>query len=903
MFFYHFGIAQLHIAKDNINCLYGLKDESRSWVVQPKYIYINECSGSFVVFDGLNHGVVSKNGKLIIPIQHESIFCEFNYFLGYNKSKIKIYDKTGKALSKQVYDEVKRYGFSGDWLWCYKIFSDSILTSLLNLKSGFLFKDINGFVHEWADSTYTIIQTYRDRYSKCGVLDTNGICVIPKKYNEIEVKKKYFLAKKQDTVVFLNHKNELIFEPFATIKRAYKNRAELYLLTKHDSASGIIDDKLKVIIPFNKYDKINFIRDGKYWYGMDYLKNNNIVFIVTKNNKTGIVDSLGNEIIPLLYDELKPIYANDSCIKYVYKQNDKYGILNETGTIALNAEYDLPIIDSRYNSDKNRVFYLVNKKEAYFVNDSCELSKLNFLFENKFGSIYSNKYRIAYIKQNTQTNKYILFWNSDTLKVARDNNWIKNRFIKISSKTKTGNWILNVYDNQGKEIFADRLQQFDTWKRQFDDEYFVATRSHHQGVYSVKTGNFIIDTLYSKIISPFWHENKNLYLGKLSAEKGYHAFDTLGKKYIPDILDTIIVNQTCDYNFLVAYTFGKMGVIGSNQKWLIQPNYRYIRPLTENYFLIITPNKKVGVVDIHNKLIIDTVYTDFLPVFSNFSCELFEANDAINGFTADKKEQWWLFKNKEKRILFSNNNETVSDNNSKIIDSLLFKFAFNGGDFFRMNGVWHYDLIKADGSHNIAEGAFTIIRYNDKDLLLNKPYIKELYHILEQSYLSQIKIFKNHYTSYNNPMLGFTTDNHTILDSIYNKSLYDFGNNFVSLNSNSYNLRKDSSFYEPTYNSFSFENYIFKNSSLNKISLLDIFGNSNNLLKELLWAITKQEGLMLYCSSTEGYLENLRGRFSLSDKGISLYLDDEHASVNALLISKDRLMANEYAKWIVPYLN
>lgn len=913
IFYCHAIFAQLHIAKDNINCLYGLKNENNKWLLKPTYTYIEEAyhnSSVFQVFDGQYRGIISaEDGKVIIPCCQDRFDINSHYFLGYKNEKIMVYNRNGKPLSEQIYDDIKPYEFSHDYLWCYKNYPDSVLTSLMQVDVGFLFHDVNGYVHEWMDSTYTIVQKYKDLSNHyIGVIDSLGKTIIPQNYNSIEIKKGYFIATNDTATFFLNDKNILIYPPFLSIEKAFKSKSYLYLLSNKDSSSAIIDDKLNIIIPFNKYDKIKFLRNGKYWYqnGDSEIKNLASLFYVTKNNKVGVIDSAGNEIIQISYEYLKPIIINDTSVKFAFKENNKFGIINEKGEIILNANYNLPIIDSRYIDDKDQVKYLVNDKEVYFIDYyTCNLSKLDYLFENKFGSVFYGHNRVVLIKNSPLINKPILFYNSDSIYVDLDNYSKKNRYVRIHRKTKLGQFALHVYDLKGEEIFANRLQQFDSWRRQFGDEYFITTRSHHQGVFSVNTDKLIIDTLYSNITSPFWLENQNLCLGKLVAEKGYHAFDTLGTKFVPDILDTVIFKHTCDYNFLMATALGKMGVIGLNRKWFIEPMYNYITPLTENYFLIVNQNKKIGLIDIHNKLIVDTIYTDFLPVFNNFNCDFFATRDTLNGFTANKKEMWWLFKNDEKRNLINNKGKTIScnsstDNNSKLIDSLLFKFAFNGEDFYCMNGLCHYEGVKADGSHNIAEGAFKIIMgKSDKEFLLKQSYVKTLYTILNKSYTDQIKILNKK----NRPMLGFTTDENKTLNQIVSKQIFRFGKNFVSLSANSSLIKTDglNSWYD--YDAYSYENYTLKNKTLSKISLLDIFGDLNNLMKELLLTISNQEDLFLDCSTNQGLLEKVNGRFSLSNKGVSLYILNDHYDQQELLIPISRLKINTKSQWIVPYLN
>ena len=928
LFFYHFGIAQLRIAKDNINCLYGLKNENNKWVLKPTYAYIEEAyrnSSVFQVFDGQYRGIISaEDGKVIIPCCQDRFDIDSHYFIGYKNEKIMVYNRNGKPLSEQIYDEIKPYEFSQDYLWCYKNYPDSVLTSLMQVDVGFLFHDVNGYVHEWTDSTYTIVQKYKELSNQyIGVIDSLGKTIIPQNYNSIEIKKGYFIAKNDTETCFLNNKNSLIYSPFLSIEKAFKNKSYLYLLSNKDSSCAIIDDKLNIIIPFNKYDNIKFLRNGKYWYqnGNSEIKNLASLFFVTKNNKVGVVDSAGNEIIQINYEYLKPIIINDTCVKFTFKKNNKYGIINEKGEIILNANYYLPIIDSRYIDDKDQVKYLVNDKEVYFIDFyTCNLSKLDYLFENKFGSVFYGHNRLVLIKNSNLMNQPILFHNSDSISVDLESYSVKNRYIKIHHKTKSGQFALHVYDLKGNEIFTNKLKRFyrnefylpnihitEPSKPKFYSAILALTKSNRLGLFSYYSGKLLIDTLYSSIISSshlFYNSNKMNLICKKYFSSQYDIYDTLGAIIKSMNCDTIYQDQNLNYK--KAAINGKMGIINDNYDWLIGPQYKYIESLTKNLFLVVTRNKKIGIVDINNKLIIDTTYEDFLPVFNNYRSEFFTANDTINGFTANKKEIWWLLKNSNSQILVNDKGNSIRSSSSTdssyiIIQNMLLNFAFNGAYINCGDGFCDYSFIKPDGSHNIADGALKITMVKeDKNFLLKQQYVNQLFDILEQAYLDEIKILKN----YNNSALGFTTNNRKILKNVLHKEIYEFGKSHVSLYINYFTLTPDSSAYSNDfYSNYSYENYIVTDGKLNLVTLDSIFKNDVFFQTEIVEAIKKEEDLKLDCTNINNLYQKINGKFSLSNDGIYLMIEDENYNQRGLLIPKKRLKANKYAQWIIPYLN
>ncbi|MBC7695958.1 MAG: WG repeat-containing protein [Burkholderiales bacterium] len=919
LFYYHAIFAQLHIAKDNINCLYGLKNENNKWILKPTYTYIDEVyrnSSVFQVFDGQYRGIISaEDGKVIIPCCQDRFDISFHYFLGYKNEKIMVYNRDGKPLTQQIYDQITPYAYSKDYLWCYKNFPDSVLTSLMQVDVGFLFHDVNGLVREWRDSTYTIIQDNRDiSYMNLGIIDSVGKIILPKKYNEIEIKKGYFIAKQKDTVLFLNNKNELILEPFATIKIIQQlNNVEKFIVIKYDTSCSLINGKLQTIIPFKEYDKIDFVNSKTE------------LILVAKNRKYGIIDSHGKVIIPIIYNKVKPVnnqyyYANhyyyygDSSTVFLCELNGKYGLLNEQGKALLDFKYEL--ISKNYSGNYNdELNYLKYGNDIYFINHDCKMTKYTFLFNNEFGSFYNNNISVICLKKYTDGKERIITnYSKDGIFVSGD-----HFFISVYIPTGYNNYEINVYDYQGNSIYPNQLKAFyrngfylpntkinEFGPTKFYSAIYAVTKSKRLGLYSYYSGKLLVDTLYSSIISSsslFYNSNNINLICKKYFSNQYDIYDTLGTIVKTINCDTIYQDQNLNYKKVAIN--GKMGIINNNYDWLIKPQYKYIEFLTEHLFLVINHNKKVGIIDVNNKLIVDTAYTDFLPVFNNYHPNFFATNDTINGFTAAKKEQWWLLKNSNERILVNDKGKSIksyssSDSCFNIIQNMLLKFAFNGAYMPCSDGFCDYSFINSGGSHNIADGALKITMIKeDKDFLLKQTYINQLFDILEKAYSNEIKILKN----YSNPTLGFTTDSRKILKNVLHKEIYSFGKSYVSLYINDLSLSPDSGYYSNDYyNKYNYDNYIFVNGKLNIISFSEVFKNDDFFRTEIMEAIKKDEDLKLDCTDMSNIYQKINGRYALTKDGVNLFIEDENYDLRAILIPKHRLNANKGFNWLIPYL-
>lgn len=897
--------TQLHIAKDNINCLYGLKNKRNKWVLAPTYSYIDEVyhnNSIFEVFDGQFRGIISADdGKVIIPCCQDRFDVSFHYYLGYRNDKIMVYNRNGKPLTQQIYDQITPYAYSKDYLWCYKNFPDSLLTSLMQVDVGFLFHDVNGYIKEWEDSIYTIIQDNRDiSYMNLGVIDSVGKIILPKIFDNIEIYKNYFVAKKDNYTMFLNAKNELISGPFGRIERFHTTSHNYYFIVyKNDTTCALIDDQLNEVISNGNYSSINFIGFGEN------------SFHVVKNNKHGIIDSVGNVITPFIYDGLTTLGDSyNHSLKFIFKIGNKYGVLNKDGNIELNADYNLFELKTDY---RYSLYFLIKDKEVYYLDYNAHFEKLTYLFENKYGIFYQGINHSIFLKMHLNTGIDII----EAGQVSPNYRFeCFGNLFTLYNKKYTMNKV-QAYDLYGNEIFPNKLKAFyknDIYLPNIDatklnsPKYFSTiyahTKTNKVGLFSSKSGKMLIDTLYSSILPcyPYLNiENIDFMCRKYKLNQ-YDIYDTLGIKINSIDCDTLY--QVNSYNYLRAGLKGKMGIVNSSYNWVIKPKYLFIEPLTENYFLVINQNKKVGVIDINDKLIIDTAYTDFLPVFNNYRTDFFTVNDTVNGFTADKKESWWLFKNIDERVLVNNKGQAIkssirTDNNSKIIDSLLLQFAFNAEYISCDDGNCDYSFIKADGTHNISDWACKIfLTRDDKVFLLKQPYVKQLFNILDKAYSDQIKIIKNYY----NLSQGFTTDAHKILSRVLHKQINNFGYNFVSIQTNALILEKDSTDYRTDYFNYNYENYIFVNGKLNLINFSEVFKNDEFFRTEVIEAIKKDEDLKLDCTDMNNLYQKINGRFSFTKEGVNLFVEDESYDIRSILIPKKRLKSNKEFKWLIPYL-
>lgn len=155
----------------------------------------------------------------------------------------------------------------------------------------------------------------------------------------------------------LNYGYEAISEDFTNQKSVFNN---MLVVTKNGGKTyAVIDVRGNAIIEA-KYDNIEYLP-----YSGD--------FLVTSNNKVGIISSNKETKVQILYDSLELI-DNESGL-YLAKKDDKYGVIDSNGNIKIYIEYDQIGID-------NTKFKENNIKNKYLLDNGMIPAKK----DNKWGT-------------------------------------------------------------------------------------------------------------------------------------------------------------------------------------------------------------------------------------------------------------------------------------------------------------------------------------------------------------------------------------------------------------------------------------------------------------------------------------------------------------------------------------
>lgn len=234
---------------------------------------------------------------------------------------------------------------------------------------------------------------------------------------------------------------------------------DMLIVTKGENSEvyGVIDLNGNTIIE-TKYDNI------------EYLPNSGD-FLVTSNNKVGIISAKRETKVQILYDSLDLIDSDLGL--YLAKRENKYGVIDSKGNIKIYIEYDQIGIDST-KFEKNEI------KNKYLLDNGMIPAKKG----DKWGTFDRNGNQILdFIYDGFG---YIASSNKDAINLLM----IPDYNVLVASRDKK----YTLINSAGRELCAPVL----------DDVYMTISggQKHYYMNYNNKTGVDVIDFLDSQGVNP-----------------------------------------------------------------------------------------------------------------------------------------------------------------------------------------------------------------------------------------------------------------------------------------------------------------------------------------------------------------------------------------------------------------
>jgi len=211
----------------------------------------------------------------------------------------------------------------------------------------------------------------------------NGEVVIPYEYNRMtKVSENAFIATKNKVKTIVNAKNEIIPIDFQDVKHLWGSHL---IVIKRNDKWGYIDSEGEIVLPLIYDDAQCFSHNGIAGVGID--------------GKYGVINEKGVEIIPLEYDRIETYWLGFKKLNLLLvSKNGKKGYFNFKGEEKISAIYD----KIQYQSPK-KINILWAKKNGKYGFVSLE-NKIVIPFEYDefdefFYSDYDNKSGLIRLKK------------------------------------------------------------------------------------------------------------------------------------------------------------------------------------------------------------------------------------------------------------------------------------------------------------------------------------------------------------------------------------------------------------------------------------------------------------------------------------------------------------------------
>lgn len=537
-------------------------------ILLPLLFLIFSCEGQTLenykrINENNSWGFVDENGKEIIPLGI------YEFLNPIDEKGMILAKKNGKDGYIDIHQNIL-ISFDYDDLG---VFSDNGLAPAMQKgKSGAINRKgeiVIPFIYDKLDYFYASGLAIVKKDGKFGFVNEVGKEIIPIVYKEVDqsmVDEIVLVSKDKKWAFFSNNGKQLtnfqydkvIDIPVSNDKTHYSTYFKGGLaIVYFDNQPQLVNKNMKVIVPVGKYDYIESL-------------NKNGFGIVAKNNKYGIIDNKGNEIIRLEYDKIEhPKRYSNILELFVSEKNGTLQIFDENIKLIKDN-----ILDYSWDKIDFDDYYL----DVLLLKDN----------QNKFGII-------------DETGKIIIPFEFEELRpfdgqettIAKKNNYF------------------GIIDFKNKELIS--FENDEIYSSKFS-EIFVIKQNERFGLFN-KQGDKIMDFVFEDLQPCFYDEN-NKFIVKSQGK--YGIIDITGKEIIPTEFDEISnwVEYGPEAHFVSKNK--KKGIYSRDGKQLIPPIYEELNYITNN-FIIVSQNKKYGIVSISNKIVIpleyDEIFLDWYKIY------------------------------------------------------------------------------------------------------------------------------------------------------------------------------------------------------------------------------------------------------------------------------------------------
>lgn len=462
----------------------------------------------------------------------------------------------------------------------------------------------------------------------------------------------YFKLYENEKYGVIDGKGNILIEPkYDNIDIPNPSKPVFIVYSNYDSEKGeydtqVINDKNEKIL--TQYEKVLPLMFKEANSEIPYEKS---VLLYKENDKYGIINFEGKKITKANYDSMESLLYKEGCI--LVSKDSKYGVINIKGKEMIKIEYDSISADGYYEPNNKYKYagFIVGKKKEEGYRYGYINYKAKMILEPDYNEI-------ARITEITNEDKiYLLAFK---------------------------NGQAGIYEN--KNLLLEHKYEEIEYNHQ--NQLFVVQKSEKQGVIDIHA-NSILDVKYDYIMISGNKINAKLE-GKL------YRFDINGKKEDSDNITTILDTENEKY-FITIDENEKYGVIDKDSNIIIKNDYSYIEYAFNDYF-IATKDEKAGVIDKDNNIKLDFNYstiqkikdTNMLQTIenSNNTTELYnnkiEKVASMENAVISIEDNYIKVLSETQRKYFNKDGKEVQ-NITLFIDLPLYAFSQNGKWGFKDN--------------------------------------------------------------------------------------------------------------------------------------------------------------------------------------------------------------------------
>lgn len=515
--------------------------------------------------------------------------------------------------------------------------------------------------------------------NKIGIIDNLGNEIIPPTYQHIELFEHGFLARNETHFGLLNFQLDTLLPFRFSHFRYLPDKGEILLfennlITKiyRPSNHHIYEVEFSDVVPLKDY-RYSSPKPEKVWlahrnysyqiidstyapinqeaYEFMEAQTQFDLIRVVKNNRWGLINSKGEEIVPCRFNDIWIINKDSSIVKF----DINYHWVNHFGKV-LDVCQDLPFQikqGNHYNVFKRGQYYGINNGPLIYthvrkVKDSVYIVQRNkekFGLVNENGQLLSDSYYHSIHPLNENRNFVTMnrtytqrdgYFYSQSYYYQETYGAILNDFAhtipciyqQIDAVPHDGLMLFKINDRYGFMDATGNIVIPNQFKKAYSFNNGLALIGNDSTYGFINTkGNLIIDTIYQSL----GYSNYGMIMAK--KEDKFGVIDKDEKTIIPFEYENLMILSD---HYLKVQKDGKWGLINTKNKVKIDFEYDWVSEIIWDKYVKVQQNGKIGVITLNGNLVFPCQFDQIISWSANTNMHIYQIR------VIDKKGTYWV---------------------------------------------------------------------------------------------------------------------------------------------------------------------------------------------------------------------------------------------------------------------